>query len=129
MKKFAATNIRGKPLQVCGTSPMTGFFRDGCCNTGHDDAGMHTVCARVAAEFLEFSKSRGNDLTQSFPGTAFPSLRPGIDGACALPAGSRPMWWGSLHRSTWMQPTKRRWRSSSGRCWKNTPSENEVIAG
>ncbi|QIT54987.1 DUF2237 domain-containing protein [Aquisalimonas sp. 2447] len=77
MKKFAATNIRGKPLQVCGTSPMTGFFRDGCCNTGHEDAGMHTVCARVTAEFLEFSKNRGNDLTRAFPGAAFPGLQPG----------------------------------------------------
>ena len=77
MKKFAATNIRGKPLQVCGTSPMTGFFRDGCCNTGHEDAGMHTVCARVTAEFLEFSKNRGNDLTRAFAGAAFPGLQPG----------------------------------------------------
>lgn len=77
MKKFTATNIRGEPLQVCGTSPMTGFFRDGCCNTGHEDVGMHTVCALVTAEFLEFSKSRGNDLTQALPGSAFSGLEPG----------------------------------------------------
>lgn len=77
MEKFASTNVRGQPLKQCGLDPVTGFFRDGCCNTGHADAGMHTVCAIVTAEFLEFSRRRGNDLTRPFPEAGFPGLRPG----------------------------------------------------
>jgi uncharacterized protein len=57
--------------------PLTGFFRDGCCNTGAHDVGRHVVCVRVGAEFLEFSKSRGNDLTTPRPEIGFPGLKPG----------------------------------------------------
>ena len=57
--------------------PKTGFFRDGCCNTGREDAGSHTVCAVMTAAFLEFSKSRGNDLSTPMPQLGFPGLRPG----------------------------------------------------
>lgn len=70
-----AKNVLGGELEPCATEPMTGFYRDGCCNTGADDLGVHTVCVRVTAEFLEFSKSRGNDLSTPQPG--FPGLQPG----------------------------------------------------
>ena len=70
-------NVLGETLEVCCTDPMTGFFRDGACRTGPDDLGSHTVCARVTAEFLEFSRSRGNDLSTPRPEFSFPGLRPG----------------------------------------------------
>lgn len=73
----AARNVLGEPLQPCGMDPLTGFFRDGCCNTGAHDVGRHVVCVRVGAEFLEFSKSRGNDLTTPRPEIGFPGLKPG----------------------------------------------------
>jgi uncharacterized protein (DUF2237 family) len=70
-------NVLGEPLHSCSVDPLTGFFRDGCCNTGPGDAGRHTVCARVTAEFLEFSRARGNDLSTPVPEFGFPGLRPG----------------------------------------------------
>ena len=70
-------NVFGQPLQSCGLDPVTGFYRDGCCNTGYDDAGMHTVCVRVTREFLGFSKKRGNDLSTPIPEAGFPGLKPG----------------------------------------------------
>ena len=70
-----AKNVLGTELQPCSLDPLTGFYRDGCCNTGADDLGVHAVCARVTAEFLEFSKAAGNDL--STPQTGFPGLKPG----------------------------------------------------
>ena len=57
-----SVNVLGEPLKPCSFDPMTGFFRDGCCNTGPQDRGRHTVCVRVTAEFLDFSRQRGNDL-------------------------------------------------------------------
>jgi hypothetical protein len=68
-------NLLGQPIEPCSTSPMTGFFRTGCCETSEEDLGSHTVCTQVTAEFLEFSKKRGNDLSTPRPG--FPGLRPG----------------------------------------------------
>src|SRR5207248_11442783 len=70
-------NVLGEPLDVCSITPMTGFYRDGCCNTGQEDIGSHTVCAVMTAAFLEFSKSRGNDLSTPMPELGFPGLRPG----------------------------------------------------
>ncbi len=67
-------NVFNEPLMVCGTTPMTGAYRDGCCNTGLNDKGTHTVCAVVTNEFLQFSKSRGNDLTMDYPPTGFKGL-------------------------------------------------------
>ncbi len=58
----APRNVLGEPLDVCSIAPMTGFYRDGCCNTGQEDIGSHTVCAVMTAAFLDFSKSRGNDM-------------------------------------------------------------------
>ena len=62
-----ATNVLGGPLQVCCTSPMTGFYRDGTCNTGTGDMGAHIVCAQVTEEFLVYSKAQGNDLSSPVP--------------------------------------------------------------
>ena len=73
----AARNVLGETLASCSTSPMTGFLRDGCCNTSREDAGSHTVCAIVTDEFLAFSKSRGNDLSTSMPAYGFPGLKAG----------------------------------------------------
>ena len=73
----AKLNVLGEPLATCSEEPMTGFFRDGCCNTSAEDLGRHVVCVRVTAEFLEFSKSRGNDLSTPMPEFGFPGLRPG----------------------------------------------------
>jgi uncharacterized protein (DUF2237 family)/pterin-4a-carbinolamine dehydratase len=69
-----ALNVFNEPLIVCGTSPMTGVYRDGCCNTGANDRGIHTVCAVVTDTFLQFSKSKGNDLTMDYPPTGFKGL-------------------------------------------------------
>ena len=69
-----AINVLGDELESCSTQPMTGFYRDGCCNTGRDDAGLHLVCAEMTDEFLAFSKSRGNDLSTPMPHYDFPGL-------------------------------------------------------
>ena len=71
------TNVFGEPLQPCGLDPVTGFFRDGCCNTGPDDVGVHTVCVQATAEFLAFSKDTGNDLSTPRPEFGFAGLKPG----------------------------------------------------
>ncbi len=92
-----AKNVLGGELVDCSREPLTGFFRDGCCNTGAGDDGVHVVCARVTAEFLEFSKSRGNDLSTPLPQFGFDGLQPG-DQWClcadrwkeALDAGAAP---------------------------------------
>jgi uncharacterized protein (DUF2237 family) len=70
-------NVLGEPLETCGTDPMTGFFRDGCCSTGPEDLGSHTVCAVVTAEFLEHQRAVGNDLSTPVPAYQFPGLKPG----------------------------------------------------
>ena len=70
-------NVLGGELEPCGTDPMTGFYRDGCCNTGPEDLGSHTICAVVTAEFLAHQRAIGNDLTMPMPAYGFPGLRPG----------------------------------------------------
>jgi uncharacterized protein (DUF2237 family) len=70
-------NVYGEPLIPCSTDPMTGWFRNGCCETDGSDTGVHTVCAVMTAEFLEFSKSVGNDLSTPMPQYGFPGLQPG----------------------------------------------------
>lgn len=91
-------NVLGRPLEPCGTDPLTGFYRDGCCNTGPEDLGSHTICAVVTAQFLEHQRSIGNDLVTPLPRYHFPGLVPGdrwcvtaanwlrahLDGAAAL---------------------------------------------
>lgn len=70
-------NVLGGPLQPCSNKPLTGFYRDGCCNTGPEDRGSHTVCVVVNAEFLALSKYLGNDLSTPRPEFHFPGLKPG----------------------------------------------------
>ena len=72
-----ATNVVGGKLETCCTSPMTGYYRDGKCNTGGGDFGAHTVCAQLTEEFLQFTKSNGNDLMTPVPEFNFPGLKPG----------------------------------------------------
>jgi len=73
----ADRNVLGGPLDPCGTDPMTGFHRDGCCSTGPQDVGLHTICAVVTTEFLEHQRSIGNDLGTPMPAYRFPGLVPG----------------------------------------------------
>jgi uncharacterized protein (DUF2237 family) len=70
-------NVLGGPLQPCGMEPLTGFYRDGCCTSGPEDLGSHTVCAVVSAEFLAFQQQVGNDLSTPRPEYGFPGLAPG----------------------------------------------------
>ncbi len=70
-------NVFGEPIEECSSRPVTGFYRNGCCDTGPDDPGVHTVCVRVTAEFLEYSRSRGNDLSTPMPAYGFSGLQPG----------------------------------------------------
>ncbi len=72
-----ARNVLGGPLVACSHDPLTGWFRDGCCNTDDRDVGLHTVCAVMTAAFLAFSRSRGNDLVTPRPEYGFPGLKPG----------------------------------------------------
>jgi uncharacterized protein (DUF2237 family) len=69
--------VLGGPLADCSLKPLTGWFRDGCCNTDANDHGVHTVCVRATREFLEFSRARGNDLSTPMPEHGFPGLKPG----------------------------------------------------
>ena len=73
----SSVNVLGGALETCSNAPLTGFFRDGCCNTSAQDAGCHTVCAVMTRAFLEFSRSRGNDLTTPNPASGFPGLEVG----------------------------------------------------
>ncbi|MFL1456243.1 DUF2237 family protein [Marinobacter sp. GN3S48] len=77
MQMAEAVNVLGEQLEACGRDPETGFYRDGCCNTGPDDFGSHTVCVVVTDDFLAFSRTRGNDLSTPRPEFGFPGLKPG----------------------------------------------------
>ncbi|MET0899189.1 MAG: DUF2237 domain-containing protein [Mycobacterium sp.] len=74
---MADRNVLGGPLEPCGNDPVTGFYRDGCCSTGDEDAGRHTICGVVTAEFLDHQRSIGNDLSTPMPQYRFPGLVPG----------------------------------------------------
>jgi uncharacterized protein len=76
-RRQAARNVLGEAIEICSIKPMTGFYRDGCCNTGREDLGSHTVCAVMTSAFLEFCKSRGIDLSTPQPEFGFPGLKPG----------------------------------------------------
>ncbi len=77
MNEESNRNVLGEALETCSLRPRTGYTRSGACETGPDDAGSHTVCAEVTAEFLEFSRNRGNDLITPHPEWDFPGLKPG----------------------------------------------------
>ena len=92
-----AKNVLGTELQPCSVDPVTGFFRNGCCETSFEDTGMHTVCSVMTADFLAFSRKAGNDLSTPVPEAQFPGLKPGDRwGLCAprwkeaLDAGAAP---------------------------------------
>ncbi len=97
MAEPSMKNVLGEPLEFCSIKPMTGFTRNGSCETGPEDAGNHTVCVQVTREFLDFSRNAGNDLSTPLPEYGFPGLRPG-DRWClcaprwqeALDAGAAP---------------------------------------
>ena len=77
MIQHESLNVYGEPLKPCSTDPMTGFFRDGCCNTSPEDMGIHTVCVQLTDVFLQFSKQQGNDLSTPNPQFDFPGLQAG----------------------------------------------------
>ena len=77
MTEEADLNVLGEALELCSLRPRTGYTRSGACETGEKDLGSHTVCAQVTAEFLEYSRSRGNDLITPHPEWDFPGLKPG----------------------------------------------------
>ena len=77
MKQDTSLNVLGETLAPCSSQPLTGFFRDGCCNTSEEDRGSHTVCVELTAEFLAFSQTSGNDLSTPRPEFGFPGLKPG----------------------------------------------------
>jgi len=101
-------NVFGEALEPCSLDPLTGFYRDGCCNTGSEDAGDHVVCARMTREFLDYSLEQGNDLVTPHPEAGFPGLRPGDRWClCALrwleayEAGAAPpVYLAATHRRT-----------------------------
>ncbi len=80
-----AKNVLGGPLATCSTHPVTGFFRNGKCDTCRDDLGMHTVCALMTARFLEYSRAQGNDLSTPQPAFGFPGVQPGSYWCLCLP--------------------------------------------
>jgi uncharacterized protein len=97
MSEETQKNVFGEPVNSCSEAPLTGFYRNGCCDTGPDDHGSHTICAVMTAEFLDFSKRAGNDLSTPIPEYGFPGLKAG-DRWClcaarwkqALDAGAAP---------------------------------------
>jgi len=76
-EKDESINVLGEPLEECGANPITGFYRDGYCNTCKDDVGSHTVCIEVSQKFLEYSRFKGNDLSTPIPEYGFTGLKPG----------------------------------------------------
>ena len=108
MENNKQQNVLGEDLEECSNDPLTGWFRDGCCNTDENDHGVHTVCAKVTTEFLEWLKEAGNDLITPHPEFGFPGLKDG-DGWCvcaswyarAVKAGKGcPIYLKSTHEST-----------------------------
>lgn len=85
-----SVNVFGEPLTPCSERPLTGFFRDGCCNTSGQDRGSHTVCVEASREFLDFSRQRGNDLSTPRPEFRSRASNRATAGVCAPPAGSKP---------------------------------------
>jgi uncharacterized protein (DUF2237 family) len=108
-------NVFDEALESCSEQPLTGFFRDGCCNTSDQDAGSHTVCVKVTADFLEFSRFRGNDLST-------PDSSPAIAGAYARLDGSKPTSTAWRHEFICAERTNARSRSCRWLRCENSPS-------
>ena len=87
MENKIQKNVLGENLELCSKNPLTGWYRDGCCNTDKNDHGLHTVCAKVTTEFLEWCKEAGNDLITPHPEFGFPGLK---DGDCLLYTSPSP---------------------------------------
>jgi len=100
-------NVFGEVLETCGEQPMTGFFRDGCCNTSQADVGSHTVCVQVTAEFLQFSRFRGNDLSTPRPEFGFAGLKPG-DRWCLCAARWREAYEAGMAPKVYLRSTHQR---------------------
>ena len=111
-------NVLGTTLKTCSADPLTGWFRDGCCNTDSRDRGTHTVCVVVDEAFLTFSASAGNDLTTPRPDMRFPGLKPGIDGVSAQKGGNRHSMRAARLLWIWKLRTARPSISSNYRFWK-----------
>lgn len=103
----ASINVLGGPLQACSRDPLTGWFRDGCCNTDRADRGSHTVCAQVTDEFLAFLVERGNDLVTPAPEHGFPGLNPG-DCWCVCAASWREAYEAGVACPVWLERTHAR---------------------
>ncbi len=115
-----ALNVLGTELLPCSYDPLTGFYRDGCCNTGSDDVGTHVVCVKVTAEFLAFSAGRGNDLSTPRPEHRFRGLRPGDRWClCAL------RWKEALRRPA----PRRRWCSRQRIARRSSSSASTELEG
>lgn len=102
-----ALNVLGGPLQACSYDPLTGYFRDGCCTTGPEDTGSHVVCARMTQAFLDFSRSRGNDLVTPRPAYRFPGLRAG-DRWCLCVRRWQEAWAAGVAPPVFLESTHRR---------------------
>ena len=111
---MTAKNVLGGPLLPCSLEPLTGWYRDGCCNTDAADAGLHTVCAVMTEEFLSFSQSAGNDLSTPRPEYGFPGLNPGDRWCLCAGRWEEARVAGFAPEGCWKQPTQRHWRSP---CW------------
>ena len=97
-------NVWGRPLEACCFAPRTGYYRDGYCRTGPGDFGVHTVCAEMTAEFLEFSRAQGNDLLTPVPEYQFPGLQPG-DRWCLCASRWQEAWEAGMAPPVWLNAT------------------------
>ena len=111
MQKDIEINVFGLPLASCSQEPLTGYFRDGSCNTCAQDTGSHTVCGVMTSEFLAFSKYLGNDLTTPGQSLALRASKPGTVGAFVRDGFYKPTRRAVHRRCNWRRPIKRRWTS------------------
>ncbi len=121
-----ARNVLGEVLEPCSRDPLTGFYRDGCCNTGKEDRGSHTVCALVTDTFLEFSKARGNDLSTAVPAYGFPGLKAGDRWCLCAPRWQEAFAAGAAPRVACARRTRGLWpiaRSRTSRPTRPTSPE------
>ena len=125
--RVSERNVLGEELEPCGTDPLTGFYRDGCCNTGPEDLGSHTICAVVTAEFLEHQISIGNDLSTPRPEFRFPGLVPGDRWCVTAMNWARAYNDGSRRRWSSRRPTRRCWASCRWTSSASTPSTSRPI--